>query len=166
MVGRKLSAAIGDSVLPGYSVFDTRDARLAAERMLQGHGSVRVKRTRCSGGRGQVVLHGMHELERLLSEMPNSELATYGLVLEQSLRDVTTLSVGRTNLNGFMLSYYGKQRKTKDNEGNLVYGGSDLVCVCGELGGPPDGCCRGKCPVWRAAGQGIRRSHGPRIPAL
>jgi hypothetical protein len=125
------SEAIRDCVLPGYSAFDSCDACLAAERMLQAHGSIRVKRTRCSGGRGQVVLHGMYELERLLSEMPNSELATYGLVLEENLRDVTTLSVGRTNLNGFMLSYYGKQRKTKDNEGKVVYGGSDLVCVRG-----------------------------------
>ena len=128
---KAFSEVIGDCVLPGYTAFDSCDARLAAERMLQAHGSIRVKRTRCSGGRGQVVLQQMHELERLLSEIPNSEIATYGLVLEENLREVKTLSVGRINLNGFMLSYYGKQRKTKDNEGNVVYGGSDLVCVPG-----------------------------------
>jgi hypothetical protein len=124
------STAIRDSVLPGYSVFDASDGRLAAERMYQ-RGGVRLKRARCSGGRGQAVIHTAHELGRLLSEMPRLELATYGLVLEENLRDVKTLSVGRINLNGFLLSYYGKQRKTRDNEGNVVYGGSDLVCVRG-----------------------------------
>jgi hypothetical protein len=65
------STAICDSVLPGYSVFDASDGRLAAERMFL-RGGVRLKRTRCSGGRGQAVIHTAHELERLLSEMPRS----------------------------------------------------------------------------------------------
>src|SRR5204863_1577559 len=77
------------------------------------------------------VIHTTDELARVLSEMPNSELATYGLVFEENLRDVKTLSVGLIDLNGFVLSYYGKQRKTRDNNDNVVYGGSDLVCVRG-----------------------------------
>ncbi len=125
------SAAVRDSVLPGYSAFDASDARIAAERMLQRGGSIRLKRTRCSGGRGQTVIHTVHELERFLSQMRTSELAIYGLVLEENLREVKTLSVGWIDLNGFVLSYYGKQRKTKDNDGNVAYGGSDLVCVQG-----------------------------------
>jgi hypothetical protein len=125
------SKAIDDSVLPGYSVFNASDARLAAERISQGGRNVRLKRTRCSGGRGQVVVGDPNELDRFLSELPTAELAAYGLVLEENLQDVKTLSVGQINLNGFLLSYYGKQRKTRDNNNNVVYGGSDLVCVRG-----------------------------------
>ena len=118
-------------MLPGYTVFDVSDARLAAERLLQRAGKVRLKRTLCSGGTGQVVIGSAVELEQFVEELAQEELAIHGLVLEEDLRDAKTLSIGRTklsigrtNLNSFVLSYYGKQRRTRDNDGGLAYGGS------------------------------------------
>jgi hypothetical protein len=126
------STATYQSVLPGYSAFHASDARVAAERLLQRGGAIRLKRTLCSGGRGQIVITTMKDVEQFLLEIREEELATYGLVLEENLRDAKTLSIGRINLSGFVLSYYGRQRRTRDNEGNLAYGGSDLVCVRGD----------------------------------
>jgi len=126
------STTIHQCVLPGYTVFDVSDARLAADRLLQRAGKVRLKRTLCSGGRGQVVIGSAVELEQFVEELAQEELAIHGLVLEEDLLDAKTLSIGRINLNGFVLSYYGKQRRTRDNDGGLAYGGSDLVCMRGD----------------------------------
>jgi hypothetical protein len=102
------STATYQSVLPGYSAFHTSDARVAAERLLQRGGAIRLKRTLCSGGRGQIVITTIKDVEQFLVEIREEELATYGLVLEENLRDAKTLSVGRINLSGFVLSYYGR----------------------------------------------------------
>ena len=53
------------------------------------------------------------------------------MVLEENLRDVSTLSVGHIALDHLRITYYGSQRTTTDNEGRSVYGGSDLICVRG-----------------------------------
>jgi hypothetical protein len=54
-----------------------------------------------------------------------------GLVLEENLRRVRTLSVGEVAVGSFRISYHGTQRTVADNEGRPVYGGSELVCVRG-----------------------------------
>jgi hypothetical protein len=53
-----------------------------------------VKRTVESGGKGQALLTSAGELHGVLEKLSPGELATYGLVLESNLREVTTLSVG------------------------------------------------------------------------
>jgi Protein of unknown function (DUF3182) len=58
-------------------------------------------------------------------------MATYGLVLEENLRQVRTLSIGEVAVGGLAVSYHGTQRTVRDNEGRAVYGGSDLICVRG-----------------------------------
>src|SRR5947207_10240761 len=58
-------------------------------------------------------------------------MAAYGLVLEENLRRVRTLSVGEVAVGSFRISYHGTQRTVADNEGRPVYGGSELVCVRG-----------------------------------
>ena len=42
--------------------------------------------------------------------MSAEQMATYGLVLEENLRDVSTLSVGHIALDHFRITYYGSQR--------------------------------------------------------
>jgi hypothetical protein len=126
------SRATHDCVLPGYTAFYASDARLAAERLLERAGKVRLKRTLCSGGRGQMIINSAAELDCFIAKLAQQELAAYGLVLEEDLHEAKTLSIGRIDLNGIVLTYYGKQRRTRDNEGNLAYGGSDLVCVRGD----------------------------------
>ena len=121
---------VSEIVLPGYTVFSAGDARTAAKRMLR-RGGIRVKKPLGASGKGQSLVTTLQELDALLETYASEEMATYGLVLEENLRQVRTLSVGHIAIDGFTVAYCGVQRITKDNEGRSVYGGSDLVCVRG-----------------------------------
>jgi hypothetical protein len=77
--------------LPGYTVFSARDARLAARRMLE-RGPVRLKKPLSASGQGQTLVTTMGQLDLFLEQFDADEMATYGLVLEENLRDVRTLS--------------------------------------------------------------------------
>ncbi len=124
-------ARLQDSVLYGYTAFNHSDANRAARRMLEHTASIRLKRTICSGGRGQTVVSTAQETDRFLSDLPPDEIVTSGVVLEENLRQTQTLSIGRIELGGLSIAYYGTQWRTTDNEGNAAYGGSNLVCVRG-----------------------------------
>lgn len=121
---------VSEIVLPGYTVFSAGDAQTAAKRMLR-RGGIRVKKPLGASGKGQSLVTTLQELDALLETYASEEMATYGLVLEENLRQVRTLSVGQIAIDGFTVAYCGVQRITKDNEGRSVYGGSDLVCVRG-----------------------------------
>jgi Protein of unknown function (DUF3182) len=121
---------VRDVVLPGYTIFSRRDARIAAGRMLL-RGPIRVKQPLEAGGRGQTVISKSRELETLLEHLSTGDIAATGLVLEENLERVTTLSVGHIMVDDIKFTYYGRQRLTTDNNGRSVYGGSDLVCVRG-----------------------------------
>ena len=121
---------VSEIVVPGYTVFSAGDARTAAKRMLR-RGGIRVKKPLGASGKGQSLVTTLQELDALLETYASEEMATYGLVLEENLRQVRTLSVGHIAIDGFTVAYCGVQRITKDNEGRSVYGGSDLVCVRG-----------------------------------
>jgi hypothetical protein len=123
---------IHDFVLPGYTAFAIADAERAAERMFASQAPIRVKRPLCSGGRGQVLVTTLAQLDRFMTDLPSEEIETYGVVLETNLREICTLSIGRVELNEIPISYHGIQSRTKDNEGNWAYGGSDLFCVRGD----------------------------------
>jgi hypothetical protein len=125
------SERVRDIVLPGYTAFSAGDARIAASRMLSRAPTVRLKEPLHAGGQGQTLISSREELDRLLEKFTTDDIATYGLVLEGNLRDVTTRSVGQVTLGGITISYHGTQRLTTDNDGQSVYGGSDLVCVRG-----------------------------------
>ena len=117
-------------VLPGYTVFSDYDARIAAKRMLA-RGTIRVKKPLGASGKGQTIVKTIEELDAFLESFSPDEMDTYGLVLEENLCDVTTLSVGLITVGRLTIAYHGTQRITKDNKGRSVYGGSDLVCVRG-----------------------------------
>src|SRR5437667_2829808 len=117
-------------VLPGYTAFSTRDADAAAARLLA-HGSIRLKEPLGAGRFGQTLVATLGELAAFLDRYPRDKLAGYGLVLEANLRDVATLSVGHVALGGMSIAYCGTQRRTTDNDGRSIYGGSDLVCLRG-----------------------------------
>ncbi|MBK5001966.1 DUF3182 family protein [Pseudomonas sp. S31] len=119
------------ALLKGYSVFSKEDAREAA-RLLLAEGALRVKPVRASAGRGQHVIERLDELEPLLCAMDEQELLTWGLVLEENLVNVETLSVGQVRVAGIICSYYGTQQLTQDHQGSEVYGGSNLLVVRGD----------------------------------
>lgn len=104
---------------------------MAGAEMLRS-GTIRVKPVLGRAGKGQSVITGIDELQALLEQMDESELAIWGLVLEENLTDVITYSVGQVRLGGTVASYCGTQRLTRDNTGQLVYGGSDLRVVRGD----------------------------------
>jgi len=129
---RDFSTRVKGSVLAGYSAFSIEDARDAGRRLLR-EGPVRIKPVRATGGRGQQRVDDADTLDEALFALDEKELAQYGLVLEAHLDRVTTFSVGQVRVGGRLASYYGTQRLTRDNAGNEVYGGSDLVVVDGDF---------------------------------
>src|SRR5262249_29351976 len=121
---------VREIVLPGYTVFSNRDARVGAGRMLV-RGPTRVKKPLSASGKDQTMVTTLNELDAVLEKVSADEMAAYGLVLEENLRRVRTLSVGEVAVSNLRISYYGTQRTVADNEGRPVYGGSELVCVRG-----------------------------------
>ena len=122
---------VKDVTLVGYSAFTLDDARRAGLLVLR-DGPARVKPARGIGGRGQKVVLTVEELDAVLMNMDEAEMANHGVVIEQNLDCVTTFSVGQVRVSDLVVTYYGKQRLTKDNRENEVYGGSDLVVVRGD----------------------------------
>jgi hypothetical protein len=120
-------------VLAGYTAFSFRDAHIAARRMLA-RGPIRMKESVEAGGRGQTLVTTVSELEALPEQMPAEEIATYGLVLEENLHQVVTLSIGHITFDNICFTYHGRQRVTTGNDRQPAYGGSDLVCVRGGWG--------------------------------
>src|SRR5215469_13206805 len=127
---RTFAERVREIVLPGYTVFNNRDAQMAARRLLS-RGPIRVKKPLSASGKDQTVITSLDELGAVLETVTADEMATYGLVLEENLRQVRTLSVGEVAIGDLRISYHGTQRTVADNEGRPVYGGSDLVCVRG-----------------------------------
>lgn len=121
---------VQDAVLRGYTAFTVQDAHLAATRLLR-HGAVRVKEAFRDGGKNQTVITTIAELDELLETLSLEAIATFGLVLEENLRRVTTLSIGQVAIDGLKIAYQGTQRTVVNNKGEDVYGGSRLVCVRG-----------------------------------
>ncbi|MBE7211088.1 MAG: DUF3182 family protein [Gluconacetobacter diazotrophicus] len=120
------------SVLRGYTAFTRADALLAGSRLLA-HGPVRLKDVCGKAGLGQAVVRSGAELSAALALEDPDGLARCGLVLEEDLADVSTYSVGTTELGGRRISYWGQQNLTRDHQGREVYGGSDLFAVRGDL---------------------------------
>lgn len=125
-----LADRLGDAVLPGYSVFSARDARRAWAR-LAALAPLRLKLARGVGGRDQVLLRSLDELEAALAQLPEPELANHGATLEQHLEQAVTCCVGRVECAGIRLTYAGTQRTTRNRDGEDVYGGSDLMVARG-----------------------------------
>ena len=123
---------VGDAVLAGYAAFDIGDA-LQAGRLLLPKGPLRLKPARASGGRGQKVARDAAELQRLLEAMDAAEVRSHGLVLEEHLEQVRTVSVGQVMVAGLVATYFGTQRLTHNNAGLEVFGGSDLHVVRGDF---------------------------------
>lgn len=119
-------------VLPGFSAFRARDARLAARRLLRG-GSVRVKRSGGIGGSGQSVIRDARQLDDELAAIADDGSLADGVVFERNLHDVTTYGVGEVRVGGLHASYVGTQQLTPNNRGDCVYGGSSLTVVRGGI---------------------------------
>ena len=126
----RVAEDLGDAVLRGFSVFDPADA-LRAGRALLAHGPVRIKPVRASGGRGQSVARDAAALDAVLALLDAAEVRTHGLVLEENLEDARTFSVGQVRLAGLCASYHGVQRLARNNQGEEVFGGSDLTVARG-----------------------------------
>lgn len=125
------SEQAASAILGGYTVFDLGDAQRAGEQLLQ-QGPIRLKPVRGKAGRGQEVIADRQQLQACIAEQDPAEVAIWGLVIEENLSEVVTFSVGQVQVAGIMASYYGTQRLTRDNTGEEVYGGSELVVVRGD----------------------------------
>jgi len=124
------SARTRDAVLAGYTAFSLDDAMRAGTLLLR-RGPVRVKPVLATAGRGQVLVHDAAALGKALQLADTERLSDYGIVLEEHLESVQTLSVGRVRVGPHEASYVGTQSLTPDNTGELVYGGSSLLVTRG-----------------------------------
>jgi hypothetical protein len=118
------------AVLRGFTVFDLADAERAGLKLLA-HGPLRIKPVRGKAGRGQELIENAAQLAVCLRSQDAVEVANWGLVLEEHLKEVVTFSVGQVLVAGITASYCGTQRLTQDDSGAEVYGGSDLTLVRG-----------------------------------
>jgi len=116
----------------GFSAFTLSDAVRAGALVLE-RGPARVKPANGVGGRGQIVVLTNCDLNRALSAIGDSEISRFGVVIEQNLDEVTTFSIGQVRMPEIVVTYCGKQRLTKDNQGSDVYGGSELAAVRGDF---------------------------------
>lgn len=121
---------VQEAVLQGFTSFSLDDAHEAGKRLLQ-YGPLRIKPVHATAGRGQVLVSDLDELARALKALPTDRLAECGVVLEEHLEEVKTYSVGQVRLAKLVASYVGTQHLTPDNQGEMVYGGSDLIVARG-----------------------------------
>ena len=121
---------IAGAALRGYTAFTPDDVREAVRALLP-FGRVRLKAATGIGGGGQTVVDGAAGAEDALLEHDPSELAHFGMVVEEDLEGVTTYSVGQVGACGLTLSYCGTQRTVRNGQGDEIYGGSTLECARG-----------------------------------
>lgn len=126
------SQRVREVVLPGFSAFGLEDAIAAGARLLE-QGPVRLKKAGGVGGQGQEVVTDEAELHERLRAYNVEQVLQDGLVLERNLARVDTQSVGQVRVGELAASYFGTQRLTTNNDGEEVYGGSDLVVVRGDV---------------------------------
>lgn len=126
-----LGQALGDAVLPGYSVFTRRDLHKAVAQLLP-LGKVRCKLAHARGGHGQQVLASTDALERWLTGVADQEIAQ-GVVAETNLEQALTFSVGCVEVDRHAIAYFGTQRTIQTPRGDTVYGGSVLRVTRGGL---------------------------------
>ncbi|MDQ9171926.1 DUF3182 family protein [Oxalobacteraceae bacterium R-40] len=129
---REFSRYTKDVVLPGYSAFSIRDAMRAGTRLLE-QGAVRLKRADGIGGLGQSVARNFAQLDEQLAAIGQAELEHAGLVLELNLANIKTYSVGQVRIDGQTATYCGTQDLTYNNNGQEVYGGSQLIIARGDF---------------------------------
>ncbi len=123
---------VHDAVLRGLTAFTREDAMTAGRRLLE-HGPARLKPVRATAGRGQVVVESLDDLAAALDALGQDEIGGCGVVLEENLVDVITYSVGQVRVGDWLATYTGTQRLTTANDGEVVYGGSDLLVANGDF---------------------------------
>jgi hypothetical protein len=116
----------------GFSAFTLNDALRAGALVLE-RGPARVNPANGIGGRGQTVVFNNDDLNQALGAIGDSEISRCGVVIEQNLDAVTTFSIGQVRMPEIVVTYYGRQRLTKDNQGSDIYGGSELTVVRGDF---------------------------------
>ncbi|MET0962159.1 MAG: DUF3182 family protein [Noviherbaspirillum sp.] len=130
------TSAFGEQVrevaLPGFSAFSLEDALAAGRRMLE-DGAVRIKLASGIGGGGQSVAADEQALLAQLHGLDPAQLCSGGVVLERNLRQVVTHSVGQVRMGRHLVSYCGIQNLTRNNAGEEVYGGSELLVARGDF---------------------------------
>ena len=133
---RGWSHALGESlssvVLPGYSAFTESDIANGG-RLLLRLGCVRLKPAHQLNGAGQTVIASESELDAAIAGLDKEDLRRHGVVLEQSLESPVTYCVGEVRLREHRIAYFGTQRTTTNNDGEEVYGGTDLTLIRGGI---------------------------------
>ncbi len=127
---RELAGRVQNVVHRGFTAFSAEDARRITARLLPA-GPIRFKPPLSRGGSDQEIVAQEADLERALEAIDETDIRECGLVLEENLSKVGTLSVGELRVDTLHVVYCGTQRLTANNHGDEVYGGSDLLLARG-----------------------------------
>jgi hypothetical protein len=128
-----MAGQLGDSVLPGWSVFDPAQVEAAGLDLLGRGGRIRLKCAQDRGGNGQYLVADRQQLREVAACLDPTGIGEHGLVLEQNLEDALTLSIGQIQVGRHRLSYLGEQHQVTDRSGVEVYAGSRLRVVRGGM---------------------------------
>jgi hypothetical protein len=126
------ASAVKDLTLPGFTAFTAAGGVEAGLRLLQ-EGEVRLKPINAAGGNDQHVARSEAELIELVRPLSDSADLHGGLVLEENLNDAETYGVGRITLREMSASYLGIQDLTRNNNGDVVYGGTRMLVARGDF---------------------------------
>jgi hypothetical protein len=126
------TSAVKGLTLSGFTAFTAAGATEAGLALLQ-QGEVRLKPVNAAGGNDQHVAHSEGELTEVIEALSDSADLHGGLVLEENLRGAETYGVGRISLGDMSASYLGIQDLTRNNKGDVVYGGTRMLVARGDF---------------------------------
>ncbi|AYM66097.1 hypothetical protein At12D13_49450 (plasmid) [Agrobacterium fabrum] len=126
------TSSVKDLTLSGVTAFTAAGAIEAGLGLLQ-RGDVRLKPINAAGGNDQHVVRSERELTEVVEALSDSAGLHGGLVLEENLHDAETYGIGRISLGGMSASYLGIQDLTRNNKGDVVYGGTRMLVARGDF---------------------------------
>jgi hypothetical protein len=126
------TSAVKELTLSGFTAFTAAGANEAGLHLLK-WGEVRLKPVYAAGGNDQHVVRSEDELTELVQTFSDHTGQLGGLVLEENLHDAETYGIGRIRLGELSASYLGVQELTRNNAGDLVYGGTRMLVTRGDF---------------------------------
>ena len=130
----EFARAVREVVLPGYTAYSQEDAikaYLKLKKELSDKEKIRLKDPSASDCDRQFVLESEAHLRAILDRIFHPFPFENGLVLEQNLNDVSTITGGKVRVNGSTYQFIGNQVETSipspKGGRKTVYGGGDLL---------------------------------------
>lgn len=132
----EFSEEIGGLVLPGVTTFSKAEIIRGFQSLASRNIEARLKMPSESDGNGQSVIKSEEDLTQKLKDLDDKCLREHGIVLEQNLQDIRTISVGRAQIGSEMYSFIAHQKDGSGKQNEEINGsflGASLRVVRGGL---------------------------------